>query len=148
MEKPTNVYSHQRKRKSGSKMHQSKLSKSSTPTVEKIKSWYHDIQNALKLSKDLDLTDGGLEALIQEFSNELRVTEDDQDIGNDEEAPEVLPWISVETSTERVSTLWRNSQHFSVETSAETVSGLKKSSNIPPKILADFGSVSPPDKRA
>ena len=80
-------------------MSRSKLSKSSIPTAEKIKSWYHDIRNALKLSKDLDLTDKGLEVLIKKFSNELRVTEDDHHIRNDKEAPEVLPQISMETHT-------------------------------------------------
>ena len=55
-------------------MRQSKLSKCSIPTAEKVKSWYQEIKNILKLSKDLDLTDKGLEALIKEFSNELRVT--------------------------------------------------------------------------
>ena len=134
--------------KSAIKMHQSKLSKSSIPTAEKIKSWYHDIRNVLKLSKDLDLTDKGLEGLTQEFSNELTVTEGDQHISNDKEAPEVLPRISVETSNERLNTLLEDNQHFSVETSAETVSGLKSvnDSNIPQKILADFGSLSPPNK--
>ena len=112
------------------------------------KSWYHDIRNVLKLSKDLDLTDKGLEGLTQEFSNELTVTEGDQHISNDKEAPEVLPRISVETSTERLNTLLEDNQHFSAETSAETVSGLKSvnDSNIPQKILADFGNLSPPNK--
>ena len=110
-------------------MRQSKLSKCSIPTAEKVKSWYQEIKNILKLSKDLDLTDKGLEALIKEFSNELRVTPNEQDISNDEEVPEVPPQISVETSTERVSTLLEDKPHFSIETSTKTTNKILEDNN-------------------
>ena len=58
------------------KLRESKLCKTSIPTSKKIKSWYKDIRNILKLSDDLDLTEKGLEALINQFKNEMRVDED------------------------------------------------------------------------
>lgn len=136
-------------------MRQSKFSQSSIPTAEKVKSWYQEIRNVLKLLKDLDLTDKGLEALIKEFSNELRVTANDQDISNDEEAPEVPSQTSVETSTERVSTVLEHNPHFSVETSTETAnkilednefvsqitnpSSLEKDNNLNPHVKVKRG---------
>ena len=66
------------------KMRKSKLCKTSIPSSEKIKSWYKDIRNVLKLSDDLDLTDKGLEALINQFKNEMRV-DDDLDSNEDED---------------------------------------------------------------
>ena len=65
-------------------MRESKLCKTSIPSSEKIKSWYKDIRNFLKLSDDLDLTDKGLEALINQFKNEMRV-DDDLDSNEDED---------------------------------------------------------------
>ena len=64
------------------KMRKSKLCKTSIPSSEKIKSWYKDIRNVLKLSDDLDLTDKGLGALINQFKNEMRV---DDDLDSNEE---------------------------------------------------------------
>ena len=69
------------------RMRQSKLSKTSIPTPEKIKSWYKQLQNVLKLSEDLDLDDKGLDALIAQFSNEMQLNED-LDSNDEEEVQE------------------------------------------------------------
>ena len=74
------------------KLRESKLCKTFIPTSEKIKSWYKDIRNILKLSDDPDLTDKGLEALINQFKNEMRVDEDlnsnDDEDHDDKSVPE------------------------------------------------------------
>ena len=65
---------------------QTKLSRSVIPSLENIKLWHQDIRNILKLSEDLDLSNKGLETLIEQFKNELRVNEDLD--SNDEDGDE------------------------------------------------------------
>ena len=55
------------------KIRERKLCKTSILSSEKIKSWYKDIRNVLKLSDDLDLTDKALEALINQFKNKILI---------------------------------------------------------------------------
>ena len=55
------------------KIRERKLCKTSIMSSEKIKSWYKDIRNVLKLSDDLDLTDKALEALINQFKNKILI---------------------------------------------------------------------------
>ena len=69
------------------RMRQSKLSKTSIPTPEKIKSWYEQLRNVLKLSEDLDLDDKGLDVLIAQFSKEMQLNED-LDSNDEEEVQE------------------------------------------------------------
>ena len=69
---------------------ESKLAKSSIPTPDKIKSWYQQLQNILKLSEDLDLNDKGLDTLIAQFSKETQLNKD-LDSSDEEEVQEEDP---------------------------------------------------------
>ena len=68
-------------------MRAAKVAKSAIPIAEKIKSWYQNIWNLLKLSTGLDLLDEGLDALIGQFSSEPKLNKD-QVSSDEEEAPE------------------------------------------------------------
>ena len=140
-------------------MRQSKLAKSSIPTSEKIKSWYQQLQNILKLSEKLDLNDNGLDALIAQFSkdmqlnedlessNEQEVQEEEEDIDIDNE--EVQVQAEEEDVDDKDEEVQDEEEEFPEDT-PQTKSSVTTCNvtNLEPRVdlarLPDLGIISPP----
>ena len=78
-------------------LREEQLHKLLVPTAQKVLKWYQEHKNKLNLTKNVDVSDKGLESLIKLFTDERKIREDVVSSCN-EEMPKNAPKLSTESS--------------------------------------------------